>query len=407
MGKILSVTTAFLLVTLILGGSSQATPFGWLEAPSAQAELDWSVHSPDYQEQLAGKLVVAHPDYFSFTADSQALQLKVTQYQGIVAISQGRRTHYEYYPFDLFSLYQEMFLPLVNLEVEEYLGDENLDGVDTHRYRNEEPLSVYWLDTKTKLPLRGVLASGEVLFELVEHIRGVSGDLIWVRLAVNDQQGHVELVSEDGKWFPVSLSLTQEDLDVSMELSKWELRTDNPHDSTLEALVDLLQKGEEAYTNERWLEAIEYYHRVVQIDPHYYPGYFYIAYGSGVEGDYLRSVDAYSQWLMLQPDQALALNNLAFTYMLQEVNLHQALAMAERAVSLDPRPAYFDTLGYGYYLVREYEQALEYLHMAVEEMEEEEAKDVYGHLSLVYRALGDKLKSEYYQDKKEELAASE
>ncbi|WP_162270529.1 tetratricopeptide repeat protein [Prosthecochloris sp. CIB 2401] len=79
-----------------------------------------------------------------------------------------------------------------------------------------------------------------------------------------------------------------------------------------------------------------------------------------------QSLDAYSRVLDIDPHNTLALNNLA--YMLAERNerLPEALAYARKAVQTEPgNPVFLDTLGWVYFKLGNYEQALLYLERAV------------------------------------------
>ncbi|MCK9525462.1 MAG: hypothetical protein M0R49_05995, partial [Limnochordia bacterium] len=105
--------------------------------------------------------------------------------------------------------------------------------------------------------------------------------------------------------------------------------------------------------------------------------------------NYLGVVENYQQVLMRQPDNHLALNNLAYHYFLREVQIPHALEMAKRAVELERKDIYLDTLGYGYYLVGRHEEAKELLLEALETAAGGEAVEVQEHLNLVLKALGE------------------
>ncbi len=92
---------------------------------------------------------------------------------------------------------------------------------------------------------------------------------------------------------------------------------------------------------------------------------------------------------MRQPDNHLALNNLAYHYLLKEVNIARAVEMAERAVELERKAVYLDTLGYGYYLVGRLQEAKELLLEALETAPEDAVEEMTEHLDLVLEALGE------------------
>jgi tetratricopeptide (TPR) repeat protein len=76
-------------------------------------------------------------------------------------------------------------------------------------------------------------------------------------------------------------------------------------------------------------------------------------------GDYEEAVRLLRLTIEYTPDDAVALNNLAWTlaYNLQ-TELDAALDYALRAVALDPKPSYYDTLGMVYYQMQRYDEAL-------------------------------------------------
>ena len=94
---------------------------------------------------------------------------------------------------------------------------------------------------------------------------------------------------------------------------------------------------------------------------------------------------------MLDPGQPHMLNNLAYIYMQRRVNLAEAVRMAEQAVAASRIPAYLDTLGYGYYLLGQYDQAKEILEEALAAVDgstnPESAVEIRLHLEMVYHAL--------------------
>jgi tetratricopeptide (TPR) repeat protein len=71
--------------------------------------------------------------------------------------------------------------------------------------------------------------------------------------------------------------------------------------------------------------------------------------------------------LELEPDQPYVLNYLAYSWVDQGVNLEQALPMLQRAVDLRPNDGFIiDSLGWAYYRLGDYDDAVRYLERAVE-----------------------------------------
>ncbi|HBN97106.1 MAG TPA: hypothetical protein DDZ66_12480, partial [Firmicutes bacterium] len=69
--------------------------------------------------------------------------------------------------------------------------------------------------------------------------------------------------------------------------------------------------------------------------PQFWQVYLYKAFTYEGLDNFLGVVENYQQVLMRQPHNHLALNNLAYHYFLREIQIPQALEMAERAVQLD------------------------------------------------------------------------
>jgi len=95
----------------------------------------------------------------------------------------------------------------------------------------------------------------------------------------------------------------------------------------------------------------------------------------------------YAAALAIEPDNALLLNNYAYSLSLRGVRLDEALAMAERAVEHDPENgAYLDTIGWIYFNLGDYEKALEYIEQAFRLRPDN--PEVIDHLGDVYHRLG-------------------
>ena len=122
-------------------------------------------------------------------------------------------------------------------------------------------------------------------------------------------------------------------------------------------------------------------------------------------GNYLAQ-RSYQQW-DAGANHPAALNNLAYTYMLAESNLSEAINLAYKAVTLEPKASYLDTLGYGYYLVKDYDKALHYLLQAADQADHSKLADIYHHLVLVYGALNDQAEVDFYQQKILELTVGD
>lgn len=73
------------------------------------------------------------------------------------------------------------------------------------------------------------------------------------------------------------------------------------------------------------------------------------------------------QALKLDPNQALTLNYLGYSWIDQNINLRQGMKLIEKAVSLKPDDGYIvDSLGWAHYRVGDYQEAVRFLEKAVD-----------------------------------------
>lgn len=106
---------------------------------------------------------------------------------------------------------------------------------------------------------------------------------------------------------------------------------------------------------------------------------------------------AYEQSLVLDPNNATALNNYAYYLSVNNLNLDKAYEMSQKSLEFEPdNPSYLDTLGWIYYLLEDYDKALEYIASAAEKGG---SATVFEHLGDVYDKLGDEEKAQEWWEK--------
>lgn len=100
------------------------------------------------------------------------------------------------------------------------------------------------------------------------------------------------------------------------------------------------------------------------------------------------------QALKLKPEQPLVMNYLAYSWVEQGVNATQALAMLKRAVELRPEDGFIiDSLGWAYYRLGDYANAIKYLEQAI--LLEPGEATVNDHLGDAYWRVGRKLEARF------------
>ncbi len=131
------------------------------------------------------------------------------------------------------------------------------------------------------------------------------------------------------------------------------------------------RKGNLLRARDRFEEAVRAYDTAVELLGEPAPRHWSILYFRGValerskqwnraEADFLKALE-------LEPEQPFVMNYLAYSWVEQERNLDEAKAMLVRAVELRPEDGYIiDSLGWVYYRLGEYENAVKYLERAVE-----------------------------------------
>jgi len=105
----------------------------------------------------------------------------------------------------------------------------------------------------------------------------------------------------------------------------------------------------------------------------------------------------YEMALVLDPNNHLALNNYAYSLAERDTLLDRALAMSTRAVAAQPDNAsYLDTIGWVFYRLGKYQQALEQVSKAA--AKGEASAVVIEHLGDIHFKLGDRAKAiEYWK----------
>ena len=102
----------------------------------------------------------------------------------------------------------------------------------------------------------------------------------------------------------------------------------------------------------------------------------------------------FKEALKLQPEQALVLNYLGYSWVDQGLNLDEAFGMLRKAVQQRPRDGYIvDSLGWAYYRLGQYDEATKLLERAVELRASDPV--INDHLGDAYWRMGRKIEAEF------------
>ena len=117
------------------------------------------------------------------------------------------------------------------------------------------------------------------------------------------------------------------------------------------------------------------------------------------EGSYKKSLEIYQYLYEIFPDNYIVANNLASMlsdYGDGENDLEKAKAVAEKLTESN-QPIFFDTLGWVYFKLGDYEKAIEYLSKTIDK--KPDVKIFNYHLGMAYKLSGDKDKAKLYLEK--------
>jgi tetratricopeptide (TPR) repeat protein len=165
--------------------------------------------------------------------------------------------------------------------------------------------------------------------------------------------------------------------------------------SNYDALVTL---GNIHRNNEGYAKASEIYSRAIALLKEPQKENWRVFYYRGIAFERQKLWDKaepdFRKALSLEPEEPLILNYLGYSMIEKKVNLTEALGMVKKAVELKPNDGFIvDSLGWAYYQLGDYEEAVTHLERAVELTP---ADPIIGeHLGDVYWKVGRKLEAKF------------
>lgn len=375
--------------------SGNELPADWFEhqygSSTVAAEL---IENGETTLLVSGLLTFAYPDGFQLKYVTRDAPVTITAHADFLEVQRGSEYEYGYDRFWLFEDVKNQIFALAEFSrlPLSFSGRETIAERKAKRFTAvDDPQFLLWFDEETGLPL--LIRQGKQTLLVVSSYLVEEEQLIQVELELyfGPEQARVALEPGPGGWVPARLEVADAPGEVHMSFSNWSFQEeweDNPMPRLAE-LSELRARLLEEFHGENFEAALEISQQMLALAPHFWQVYLYRAFANDGLDNFLGVVENYQQVLMRQPDNHLALNNLAYHYLLREVQIDKAVEMAERAVELERRDIYLDTLGYGYYLVGRYEEAKELLLEALETAPEGAVEEITAHLDLVLKALGE------------------
>ena len=160
----------------------------------------------------------------------------------------------------------------------------------------------------------------------------------------------------------------------------------------------LIALGNIYRSRKAFAEAAEAYTQAIEKTENPTAGYWSLFYSRGIAYERLKQwpkAEAdFKKALELSPEQPLVLNYLGYSWVEQNMNLDEAFKMLRRAVDQRPTDGYIiDSLGWAYYRLGQYENALQLMEKAVDLKAADPT--INDHLGDVYWRLGRELEARF------------
>ncbi len=194
------------------------------------------------------------------------------------------------------------------------------------------------------------------------------------------------------------------DMEIAVSLQRLERK-----DEALDKLKQLIAREPKNYdaivtlgnlyrNNEDYANAARVYDDAIALITEPVPGHWRVHYYDGIAHERLKEWDIAEQRfrraLELSPDEPSVLNYLGYSMIEKKINLTEAMEMVKKAVELKPNDGYIiDSLGWAYYQLGDYEQAVTHIERAVELLPADPI--IAEHLGDAYWRVGRKLEARF------------
>ena len=151
------------------------------------------------------------------------------------------------------------------------------------------------------------------------------------------------------------------------------------------------------FYKQRTKEAIDVYKVIIENNPDYIEGFFWLGYLYDELGDQTQAIRFWKKGLEIDPDNGPILNSLGYIYAEIGIRLEEAEGMIKKALEQEPENgAYLDSLGWVYFKQDKYDEAEKYLKLAISFLRD---PVIYEHLGDFYIKLDKKEEAvKYYQE---------
>lgn len=317
----------------------------------------------------------------------------------------GEQLHNEKRAGDAIELYRNFLerdpgnLPVMEFLAKVFLMEERYDEA---RNQLETILGMDRENTNAQL-LLGLVETRDgnnvKALEIFNHIRRTSGSTFELLMQIGSIQRELKMYPEAAASFEEAADISPDRYEPHLNLAILHDAAgdmDKAEKSALKALsLDPRRSNIRAYLaqimtrEEHFDEAVDLLNEGLRESPNDTTLLYQLGITHDAGGQFDLTVKDLEKLLQIDPNHAEALNYLGYSWADRDMNLNQALDLIERALRIRPDAAYIiDSLGWVYYRMGNYEEALKHLLRAAEKMSEDPT--VLDHVGDTYEKLGQK-----------------